>query len=99
MVESALRQVRQLEDLGFYEIKISLKASDINRTLEAYRLLADKVHYPFHAGITEAGTLLRGSIKISRRAGFAHQPGPGRYHQGVADRAALKEKSRWPMKY
>ncbi|MGB9907560.1 MAG: flavodoxin-dependent (E)-4-hydroxy-3-methylbut-2-enyl-diphosphate synthase [Candidatus Saccharicenans sp.] len=69
MVESALRQVRQLEDLGFYEIKISLKASDIWRTVEAYRLLADKVDYPFHAGITEAGPLLRGSIKSA--AGLA----------------------------
>lgn len=69
LVESALRQVRQLEDLGFYEIKISLKASDISRTLEAYRLLADKVDYPFHAGITEAGTLLSGSIKSA--AGLA----------------------------
>lgn len=69
LVESALRQVRKLEDLGFQEIKISLKASDINRTLEAYRLLADRVDYPFHAGITEAGTLLRGSIKSA--AGLA----------------------------
>ncbi|MCR4410206.1 MAG: flavodoxin-dependent (E)-4-hydroxy-3-methylbut-2-enyl-diphosphate synthase [Candidatus Saccharicenans sp.] len=69
LVESALGQVRQLEDLGFHEIKISLKASDIHRTVEAYRLLADRVDYPFHAGITEAGTLLRGSIKSA--AGLA----------------------------
>ena len=63
MVESALREIKLLEDLGFYDIKISLKASDIGRTVEAYRLLADKVDYPFHAGITEAGTLFRGSLK------------------------------------
>lgn len=69
LVESAVGQVRQLEDLGFHEIKISLKASDIRRTVEAYRLLADRVDYPFHAGITEAGTLLRGSIKSA--AGLA----------------------------
>lgn len=69
LVESALGQVRQLEDLGFHEIKISLKASDIHRTVEAYRLLADRVDYPFHAGITEAGTLLRGSVKSA--AGLA----------------------------
>ncbi len=69
LVESALRQVRQLEDLGFHEIKISLKASDIRRTVEAYQLLANRVDYPFHAGITEAGTLLRGSIKSA--AGLA----------------------------
>lgn len=63
MVESALRHVRLLEDLDFRLIKISLKASDIARTLEAYRLLAAQVDYPFHAGITEAGRLLAGSVK------------------------------------
>jgi (E)-4-hydroxy-3-methylbut-2-enyl-diphosphate synthase len=63
MVESALKHVRWLEDLDFRLIKISLKATDIPRTLEAYRLLAEKVDYPFHAGITEAGRLLAGSIK------------------------------------
>jgi len=69
MVESALRHVRLLEDLDFRLIKISLKASDIPRTLEAYRLLAARVDYPFHAGITEAGRLLAGSVKSS--AGLA----------------------------
>lgn len=69
MVESALRHIRILEDCGFSLIKISLKASDILRTLEAYRLLARKVDYPFHAGITEAGRLLAGSIKSA--AGLA----------------------------
>jgi (E)-4-hydroxy-3-methylbut-2-enyl-diphosphate synthase len=63
MVESALRHVRILEDLDFRLIKISLKASDVPRTLEAYRLLAREVDYPFHAGITEAGRLLAGSVK------------------------------------
>jgi (E)-4-hydroxy-3-methylbut-2-enyl-diphosphate synthase len=69
MVESALRHVRLLEDLDFRLIKISLKASDVPRTLEAYRLLAEQVDYPFHAGITEAGRLLVGSVKSS--AGLA----------------------------
>jgi len=69
MVESALRHVRLLEDCGFTRIKISLKASDIPRTVEAYRLLAGKVDYPFHAGITEAGRLLAGSVKSA--AGLA----------------------------
>jgi len=63
MVQSALRHVRILEDLGFREIKISLKASDVPRTLAAYRLLGRRVEYPFHAGITEAGSLLSGSVK------------------------------------
>ena len=65
MVESAMGHVRILEDLGFRLIKISLKASDVPRTLEAYRLLAERVDYPFHAGITEAGRLLAGSVKSS----------------------------------
>jgi (E)-4-hydroxy-3-methylbut-2-enyl-diphosphate synthase len=70
MVESALRHVRLLEDLDFRLIKISLKASDIPRTLEAYRLLAAQVDYPFHAGITEAGRLLAGSVKSSAGLGL-----------------------------
>jgi (E)-4-hydroxy-3-methylbut-2-enyl-diphosphate synthase len=69
MVESALRHVRRFEDLGFSLIKISLKAPDVIRTLRAYRLLAEKVDYPFHAGITEAGALIAGSVKSS--AGLA----------------------------
>ena len=63
MAESALRHIRILEDLGFLAVKVSLKASDIPRTLQAYRLLAEQVDYPFHAGITEAGSLLSGSVK------------------------------------
>jgi len=65
MVESALHHVRILEDMDFFHLKISLKASDVNRTLNAYRLLAEKVDYPFHAGITEAGSLIRGTVKSS----------------------------------
>lgn len=65
MVESALRHVRILEDMDFFLLKISLKASDIGRTVDAYRLLAEKVDYPFHAGITEAGSLIRGAVKSS----------------------------------
>ncbi len=65
MVESAMQQVRILEELDFTRIKVSLKASDVGRTVQAYRLLAEKVDYPFHAGITEAGSLLRGTVKSS----------------------------------
>ncbi len=63
MVESALSHVDILEKAGFSLIKISLKASDVLRTVAAYRLLAQKVDYPLHVGITEAGTLLPGAIK------------------------------------
>ncbi len=63
MVESALGHIRILEELGFEEIKVSLKASDVRRTVDAYRLLADQVDYPLHIGITEAGTTWGGTIK------------------------------------
>lgn len=62
LVESALGHVRLLEALDYREIKISVKASDIPRTLAAYRLLAGKVDYPLHLGLTEAGTALRGTV-------------------------------------
>jgi len=65
MVESALKHIQILEKLHFYDIVISLKASDIQRTVEAYRLLSQKVNYPLHLGITEAGTINTGTIKSS----------------------------------
>jgi len=63
MVESGLRHIHILEDVGFNEIKISLKASDPLMMIEAYRMLAGKVDYPFHLGVTEAGTPTVGTIK------------------------------------
>jgi (E)-4-hydroxy-3-methylbut-2-enyl-diphosphate synthase len=63
MVESALRHIRILEDLGYPEMKISLKASDPLMMIEAYRLLAEQVEYPFHLGVTEAGTAGVGTVK------------------------------------
>jgi (E)-4-hydroxy-3-methylbut-2-enyl-diphosphate synthase len=63
MVESGLRHIHILEDAGYNEIKISLKASDPLMMIEAYRMLADKVVYPFHLGVTEAGTPTVGTIK------------------------------------
>ncbi len=63
MVESALGHVHILENLAFDQIKISLKASDVPRTVAAYRLLAEQVDYPLHIGITEAGTTWSGTIK------------------------------------
>lgn len=69
LVESALGHVRLLEKENFTQIKISLKSSDVPATLAAYRELATRVDYPFHIGITEAGTKLRGAIKSA--AGIA----------------------------
>ncbi|HVR16018.1 MAG TPA: flavodoxin-dependent (E)-4-hydroxy-3-methylbut-2-enyl-diphosphate synthase [Candidatus Limnocylindrales bacterium] len=63
MVESGLRHIHILEDVGYNEIKISLKASDPLMMIEAYRILAEQVEYPFHLGVTEAGTPSIGTIK------------------------------------
>lgn len=63
MVEACLRQVRLLESLDFDLIKISLKASDVPTTIAAYRRMADLVPYPFHLGITEAGTPRTGAVR------------------------------------
>ena len=63
LVESALQHVRILEAQGFYDMKISLKAHDVPLTLAAYRLMSEKVDYPLHLGITEAGTAKTGVIK------------------------------------
>ena len=65
MVESADYNIKFLEDLGFDDIKISLKASDVQRTVEAYRMLRPMNNYPFHLGVTEAGTLFHSTIKSS----------------------------------
>ncbi|MBN2645506.1 MAG: flavodoxin-dependent (E)-4-hydroxy-3-methylbut-2-enyl-diphosphate synthase [Desulfuromonadaceae bacterium] len=63
MVESALGHIRILEELNYPQLKVSLKASDVRRTVAAYRLLATQVDYPLHVGITEAGTTWAGTIK------------------------------------
>ena len=63
LVESALRHVALLEAEDYHEIKISVKASDVPRTLAAYRLLAARTRYPLHLGVTEAGTFLAGTVR------------------------------------
>ncbi|MEJ7698677.1 MAG: flavodoxin-dependent (E)-4-hydroxy-3-methylbut-2-enyl-diphosphate synthase [Pyrinomonadaceae bacterium] len=78
IVESGMRHVRILEDLGFSNTIISLKASDVNRTVAAYRLMSEKVDYPFHLGVTEAGTAFGGSIKSAIGLGIL-------LHDGIGD--------------
>lgn len=63
MVESALGHVRILENLDFYDIKVSLKAHDVPLTIAAYRVMSAAVDYPLHLGITEAGTVNTGIIR------------------------------------
>jgi (E)-4-hydroxy-3-methylbut-2-enyl-diphosphate synthase len=70
MVESALRHIRLVEDLDFREIKVSLKASDVVTTVEAYRLLAKRCDCPFHVGVTEAGTIRAGTIRSAAGIGI-----------------------------
>ncbi len=63
MVKSALKHIKILEDLDFDLIKVSLKSSDVLTTIEAYRSIAEKIPYPLHLGVTEAGTMRGGIIK------------------------------------
>lgn len=65
IVQAALRQARLLEDLGFGQIKVSLKSSSVLDTIAAYRLFAQQCGYPLHLGVTEAGGLLAGTVKSS----------------------------------
>lgn len=65
LVESAIGHVKILEDLDFCNIVISLKSSDIYKTIEAYELISKKVDYPLHIGITESGSVKKGTIKSS----------------------------------
>lgn len=77
MVETGLWEIGILEDLDFDLIKISLKAFDIDTTVEAYRRLAKMVPYPFHLGITEAGTAKSGSIRSAIGLGMLLYEGVG----------------------
>jgi (E)-4-hydroxy-3-methylbut-2-enyl-diphosphate synthase len=63
LVEAALEEVRLLEALDYHEFKISVKSSHVPTMIRAYRMLAEKVPYPLHLGVTEAGTVYAGSIK------------------------------------
>ncbi len=77
MVESALRSIDWIEGLGFNLLKVSLKASDVPRTLEAYRLFSKRSDYPLHVGITEAGRGLGAIVKSSIGIGFLLAEGIG----------------------
>ncbi len=77
MVESAMGHIRILEDLNFANMKISLKASNVALTVDSYRILAEKVDYPFHIGISEAGTRWSGTIKSAVGIGVLLNDGLG----------------------
>jgi (E)-4-hydroxy-3-methylbut-2-enyl-diphosphate synthase len=77
MVESALRHIDMIQGLGFDQLKISLKASDVRRTVEAYRLLSGQTELPLHIGVTEAGGLFPGIVKSALGIGMLLAEGIG----------------------
>jgi (E)-4-hydroxy-3-methylbut-2-enyl-diphosphate synthase len=77
LAESALRNVKLLENQGFYAIKISIKSSDPLITVDSYRQLAERCAYPFHLGVTEAGGLIAGTVKSSVALGILLYEGIG----------------------
>lgn len=77
LVESALSHAAILEEVGFSDIKLSLKASDVPTTIAAYRLCAARCDYPLHLGVTEAGTLIPGTIKSALALGILLAEGIG----------------------
>lgn len=77
LVESALRHVSILEGLDFTDIVISIKSSDVLTTVKAYEMLSKKVNYPFHLGVTEAGTIFSGTIKSAVGLGILLYEGIG----------------------
>lgn len=78
IVESALDKVKQVEDLGYDNLVISIKSSDVLMCVEAHELIAKQTNYPLHVGITESGTVLSGNIKSSVGLGII-------LHQGIGN--------------
>ena len=78
MVNTALEQIRLMEGLDFNLIKVSLKAFDVPTTIQAYQMIADKMHYPLHLGVTEAGLPRTGAIRSAIGIGIL-------LHQGIGD--------------
>ena len=77
LIESALRNVRLLEEQEFYEIKMSIKSSDTLTTISGYRKLSGLTDYPLHLGVTEAGGLIAGTVKSSVALGILLSEGIG----------------------
>lgn len=77
MIESADQHVKILEDMDFHDIVISLKASDVLKTIEVYKKASQKFEYPLHLGVTEAGTLMSGTIKSAVGIGSLLSEGIG----------------------
>ncbi|MCX7982430.1 MAG: flavodoxin-dependent (E)-4-hydroxy-3-methylbut-2-enyl-diphosphate synthase [Syntrophales bacterium] len=78
LVESALSHVKRIEDMGWTQLKISVKSSHVPTMIEAYRMLADATDCPLHLGVTEAGTLLNATVKSAVGMGIL-------LHEGIGD--------------
>lgn len=78
LVESALKQVKLIEEMGYDNLVISIKSSDVLMCVKAHELIAKESRYPLHVGITESGTLLSGNIKSSVGLGII-------LHEGIGD--------------
>ena len=77
LAESALNAVHALEDVGFTNMKVSLKASDVHMAIDAYWLFAQQSNFPLHIGITEAGTAATGAVKSAIGLGWLLSQGIG----------------------
>ena len=77
LVASAMEEIKILEDMDFYDMKISVKSSDVNTMIDAYRKLSDLVDYPLHLGVTEAGPLYQALVKSSIGIGSLLKDGIG----------------------
>jgi (E)-4-hydroxy-3-methylbut-2-enyl-diphosphate synthase len=77
LVESAIKNIHFFEDMGFDKIKVSIKSSSVLDTIKAYELLSERTDYPLHLGVTEAGTLVSGTVKSSIAIGYLLLKGIG----------------------
>ncbi len=77
MVDSAMENIQILESMNFYDIKVSLKASSVPLSVEAYQMISERVDYPLHLGITEAGTIPRALVKSAMGLGILLNEGIG----------------------
>ncbi len=78
LVDSAMQNIRLMEEMDFHSIKLSLKSSDVATTIEAYRMISQMTDYPLHLGVTEAGTLVQAAIKSAIGIGIL-------LHEGIGD--------------
>ena len=77
LVESALDKVKLIEDMGYDNLVISIKSSDVMMCVKAHELISDKTNHPLHVGITEAGTIISGNIKSAIELGLILNQGIG----------------------